>query len=112
MHTAVSSPSTALISSRPTRPRASLLSESTLYPTIAADAGFVPCAVSGTITVVRRAPSPRFSKYALAIKSAVSSACAPAAGLSENAAIPKMPASDRSSSYITWSAPCANSSGA
>ncbi len=47
-------------------------------------------------------------KYALAISSAVSSACAPAAGLSENAAMPNSDARLRSSSHMTASAPCAN----
>ena len=111
MQTAVSGPSTLRISSTPTRPRGSLGSEITLKPHIAADAGFVPCAVSGTITLSRWV-SPRSLKYFLAISSAPSSACAPADGLSENAAIPNSELSERSSSYITASAPCASSSGA
>ena len=60
----------------------------TLKPHIAAEAGFVPCAVSGTMTL-SRCVSPRSWKYFLAISSAASSACAPADGLSENAAMPK-----------------------
>ncbi len=110
MQTAVSGPHTLRISSTSTRPRSSLCSEITLNPHIAADAGFVPCAVSGTITL-SRAVSPRSLKYFLAMSSAPSSACAPADGFSENAAMPKSELSDRSSSYITWSAPCASSSG-
>jgi len=50
MQTAVSGPTTLRISSGSTRPCASDLSERTLKPTIAADAGLVPCAVSGTMT--------------------------------------------------------------
>ncbi len=71
----------------------------------------MPCAVSGTITVLR-ACSPRLRKYAFEISSAASSPCAPAAGLSENAAMPNSELRLRSSSHMIASAPCASSSGA
>ncbi len=111
MQTAVSGPTTARKSSGSTRPAASDLSDTTLNPTIAADAGLVPWAVSGTTTTLRPV-SPRALKYAFAMRSAVSSACAPAAGLSENAAMPNSEARLRSSSHISASAPCAAASGA
>ncbi len=53
MQTAVSGPTTLRSSAGSTRPLSSVLSESTLKPTIAAEAGLVPCAVSGTITTLR-----------------------------------------------------------
>ena len=91
-------------------PRASLFTVVTSKPPMAADAGLVPCAESGTMTRLRFV-SPRASWYALNIRIAVSSACAPAAGWSVTSSIPLIPARSSWSSCRSRSAPWTVSSG-
>ena len=61
MSPTTSGPSAALSEARSMLPRASLRTVVTSNPHIAADAGFVPCAESGTMTRRRVEPSPRDS---------------------------------------------------
>jgi len=81
-------------------------------PHIAAEAGFRTVRGVGNDDFVALDLGRRSRKYFFAMSSAASSACAPAAGLSENAAMPKSEQRLRSSSCMTCSAPCASSSGA
>ncbi len=85
------------------------LTATTSKPAIDAVAGFVPCAESGTSTVVRF--SPIDSRYALMTSTPDSSPCAPASGASDVPAMPVISASVACRRYMTASAPCTSSAG-
>jgi hypothetical protein len=110
MSAAVVSSTISLSSSTSTQPCSS--SPISLAPKSAmvAVAGFVPCAVEGTRTVVLPS-SPLSSKNFLTIRMLVSSPCAPASGCSETAGRPETSERKPCSSCMTSSAPCACASG-
>ena len=97
-------------SPRSTLPSLSRISRVT-KPAIVADAGFVPCAVSGSSTSVRSPSSPRSRKYARTISIAAYSPWAPAAGWRDTSGSPVMRERIRSSRQITSSDPCTVASG-
>ena len=72
----------------------------------------MPCAVSGTITVVRAALAAICLKYALAISSAVEFGVRAGGRVERERGHAEERARLRSSSHMTASAPCASSSGA
>jgi len=80
----------------------------TVNPAMAALAGFVPWAESGTITSVRGCPLRAW--YALAISMPVNSPWAPAAGCRVTASMPEMAQRAFSSSRISRNAPWIESS--
>ena len=77
---------------------------------MAAVAGFVPWAESGTMIFVR-AVSPRSVWYALMSSTPVNSPCAPAAGWNVTASMPKISPSSLPRTCSASSAPCAVSTG-
>ena len=76
-----------------------------IKPHIAALAGFVPCALSGTI-ILLRFESPLDKWYFLITCKLVYSPCAPAAGSRDISSIPVISARDFAASYMTSSEPC------
>ncbi len=86
MIAATSGPSFAFKAPRSTEPLAFAEIGSTVKPQVAAEAGFVPCADSGTSTRLRR--SPRASSAARMDIIPQISPCAPAAELIAIAGIP------------------------
>ena len=95
--------------SRSTPPRASLRTGAGTKPPMTTLAGFVPCAVSGMMMRLGSRPSARWA--ARITSRPVSSPWAPAAGCSVVTCRPEISASQRSSSYISSSAPCTSDSG-
>ena len=87
MKAARPSPAAACSASRSVLPDASEGSSTSLKPAIAADAGLVPWALSGTSTS-RRSPSPLARWYARAMSIPASSLSAPALGARLVAAMP------------------------
>ena len=82
----------------------------TVKPAIAAVAGFVPWALSGTSTRRLRPSSPRSSSARFTISTPASSPCAPAAGARLDAAKPVSEQSASCSSCPTRRIPCTRSS--
>ena len=104
MIAATCGPSTFLTSSGSTVPSGRTGIDSTLKPISAAVAGLVPCAESGTSTVVRVSPSPRAAIAALIAIMPASSPCAPAFGLIATAGMLVSVISQCASSSMTSSA--------
>jgi len=77
-----------------------------LESSTAAEAGLVPCADSGTRTILRASASPLATIAALITIMPQASPCAPALGDMATASIPVMTISQRASSAISSSAPC------
>ena len=102
---AVSSPTASFNALRSTLPRLSLFTLMISKPHIAALAGFVPCALSGTI-ILLRFESPLDKWYFLITCKLVYSPCAPAAGSRDISSIPVISARDFAASYMTSSEPC------
>ncbi|MPN62109.1 hypothetical protein SDC9_209856 [bioreactor metagenome] len=107
------SSSAARNASTSTQPSARLLILTTVKPAMAALAGLVPWALSGT-SILTRWLSPRASWYFLTQSIPYSSPCAPAAGCRVNASIPAISHSAAESCSITALQPvtaCAGGSG-
>src|SRR5581483_9497125 len=102
--------SAARRSSRSMSPSGRAFTATTSNPAIAAVAGFVPCAESGTSTV-RRAASPRSASHAWITRTPANSPCAPAIGASAVPAMPVISASISCRPCMSASAPCASSAG-
>ena len=103
---AVSGPAAARSASRSTPPRALEGTATTVNPAMAADAGLVPWAESGTRILVRAA-SPRDWWYRRISKRPVYSPWAPAAGCMVMPAMPVISHSSFSARYSTSKAPWA-----
>ena len=106
MSPAVSLPAAALSASRSTPPWAFEGTDTTVKPAMAAEAGLVPWAESGTIILVR-ARSFRDRWYARISISPVYSPWAPAAGWKVMASMPVISFSSFSARYITSRQPWA-----
>ena len=101
---AMSSPSRGFRDSTSTRPLAPDFTTTVSSPQTAAEAGFVPCALSGTMTLVL-ALSPRLMWYSLISIRPVSSPWAPAQGRKVKRFMPVIAASALSRPSIASSAP-------
>ena len=97
---------------RSIEPSAALGTSVTSKPAMAAEAGLVPCALSGTSTRRRLASSPRRSIARRTISMPASSPCAPAAGARLTADSPVIAASSCWRSSSRRSVPCVSAAGA
>ena len=112
MTAATDSSSSFSIVARSSEPSAAVGICVTAKPAIAAVAGFVPCAESGTRMRRRVSSSPRSSSARVIIRTPASSPWAPAAGARLTAGSPVASPRPRRSSSSVRSVPCASSAGA
>ena len=112
MTAATVSSSSCSMPARSSEPSSAVRMGVTVKPAIAAVAGLVPCAESGTRMRRRVASSPRSSSARVIISTPASSPCAPAAGARLTAGSPVISPSPRRSSSSVRSVPCASSGGA
>ena len=110
MMPATSSVSSGFRASTSIRPFSRDFTSTTSRPQTAAEAGFVPWALSGTITLVRLR-SPRLIWYCRMSIRPVSSPCAPAQGAKVNLYMPVMAARALSISSYTLQAPSVRRAG-
>ena len=111
MIAATSGASAARTASADTVPSARAGTERTLKPISAAVAGLVPCAESGTSTILRVSASPEAASAALIAIMPQSSPCAPAFGDIATAFMPVIFSSASASCLMSASAPCAVETG-
>ena len=111
--TAATEPSNSLsMTARSIDPSAAVGIWVTLKPAMAAVAGFVPCAESGTRMRRRCASSPRSSRARVIISTPANSPCAPAAGARLTPARPVISPRPRRNSNSVRRVPCTSVAGA